>query len=261
MTHHILNMLLDHFPTLDFPTIAQLLHLEHYTEDDTLTISGINFVLDIFHTPLRCMLSFVDESYTPFFKHVETYLNTCLQFNNIKEFANLLLYFTKIDKAEKESLPTGCRLQKLTSKGFWACACVFSEGYVLPFNTIRRQPINYNIFTHRVEECLIIKNEIFSIEIVNNVFMLFNRPFMNLEDVKREINRNFRFYTLVNEDCVVSEDHFSGVKNGFKFTVSRQLDCFSVRGNEVVKNRVVSFLLKRGVSLDRAFDYISNVEL
>lgn len=199
------------------------------------------------------MLSFVDESYTLFYKHVETYLNACLKQNNIKLFTALLHYFTKIDKVTVVNLPDKCELRKYD--GFWVCQCVFLDGCAVSFNDICGREVNHNIFTHRAEELYFFRDEMFCWQRMGEVYVFFDREYCGLRDVTDEIDGNYKFYRLIDGCCRVVDDGFKCVYDGNEYLVTKELDFYYVRGEKVEKDNVISFLLKRGVDVRKALNY------
>ncbi|KAM0685354.1 hypothetical protein COBT_003437, partial [Conglomerata obtusa] len=146
----VVLLLLDHYQTDMIPLICNSLKLEIYTEDSTITISGIKFVLDIIHinNDRTVILSFIDDSYGPYFQHVESYLNICLAKNEMKLFYYLLKYFSQMDTNKNSG--KGCKITR--TKYFNVCNCIFSENsHVESFEEIIKKGKNYNLFTHQKE--------------------------------------------------------------------------------------------------------------
>lgn len=248
------QILLDHFHSDTIPTICQALKLEIYTEDSTITISGIKFVLDIAHehTTRTATLSFIDDSYGPYFRHVETYLNICLAKNDMKLFFYLLRYFSKMDNIRNAS--SGCKTVR--TEYFNVCSCICSiNSHIESFEEIVGKGCDYNLFTHQKEMICNISNFLFHFLIEESKIFFCKKLVKNVSEVKRELDDNILFYKQVNENYVYGSDECEFCIGEFVYFLDKKLSCFVVEGEKRVRSNEISFLIKKGVNLAEAVNF------
>lgn len=256
MEEKVLLMLLEHFKECLFQEICQILHLDYYVEDNTITISGINFVIDIFKEEKQkhVMLTFIDDSYKPYFSYVECYLNICLKNHDMKMFFYLLKYFSQLDKIGKNKIEI--TKQKITrNKYFSICNCLYNDPcFVASFEDIIKKGTSYNIFTHRNEKMIFLDKMIFNYELKNNK-ILFYEEFIDFID-DESFKNNYKFYKLIEDKYKYKEDKIFGNENNVDFVVTTDLSFYIEKNMSLTRNPALSFLLKRGYTIKESLEYI-----
>lgn len=272
MTENIL-LLLDHFTDDLYVAICKSLNLELYIEDQTTTISGNKFVVDIVkkENTQSVLLYFLEENYQEFFEHLKTYFDVCLAQKNMKLFYYLLKFLSKIERSKNES--KFCKIIK--NQYFEICQCVFSNVSTVEFiDDVVKKGNGYNIFTHRHERLFVYNNYIFNFYIVDNETYFCNKKISefcskkigdfcssdfcsndleHFECMKDEIRKRFDFYKNVNEKYVLGEERININDTHFIDTN------LSVYDDKNVRNKQYSFLLKKGFTIHQILDVYSEL--
>ncbi|ADM12394.1 uncharacterized protein Eint_100680 [Encephalitozoon intestinalis ATCC 50506] len=144
-----------------FPSICSVLGLQYFSEENGAlahTLASPSFIIDI--SGLSAKLTFVDESFSRYFKYVEFYLCQHLEKRNMRDFYFYLRMFVRMETGNEG-------LEEKDSGDI--CQCVFNGGYCInpSFRDVAKSSTDgiYDIYRHRFEYHMYTKRFIFPIPV------------------------------------------------------------------------------------------------
>ncbi|EJW03066.1 hypothetical protein EDEG_02545 [Edhazardia aedis USNM 41457] len=263
--NHILKIL-DYFKKDILDDIVKSLSLNIYYEDQTVTICGQNFVIDIYIKEDKMLsLTFLEESYSEYFVNEALLLDFCLRNKEMKLFYQLLKYFASFD-LENEPLREKIIEKKLirVSKGINVCDCILKgQNYCCSgsFTSLISKGKKYCMFSHIMQEIIDINNFVYCFRTKNDAFIIFNEcfEFNKIENVKSEISRNHLFYSQVSEDFKYGDEYFEIIMDDNIYRIRKDMSFYIVEKDKEKMHEGISFLLKRGIPYKKAIKYFVEI--
>ncbi|TBU04467.1 hypothetical protein CWI38_0375p0020 [Hamiltosporidium tvaerminnensis] len=251
MNRYILECLKN--PKLEYGTVflfmEKKLPIQYFKEENTYTLSGKNFVLDIKNDISK--IFFVEDSYNVHFEYLEFYFNKLLSKKDFFTFFFAFKYFLYFDYSSKND--NNSNILKLHS-GLWFCECLFSENPCIIYDIHQLVKMSeksenrnafYNIFTHRYE-----------IFYEKYILPVFDKS-INAEtiDYKEKI-KNIYFYNLSGGNYTYPHECIEINLNSKVYKICKNLDVYVGE----YKIPELSFLLKCGKGLQESCDIISKLK-
>jgi hypothetical protein len=132
--------------------------------------------------------------------------------------------------------------------------------------------MGYNIFTHRVEKHFLAKNGslfLFQFPVFEGKYTVYNREVESFDE--EELKANLKFYKLVDSNYSYGDEYCIRTINSLMVLVDKSLsfyirckddtsasfDTKIVEGNVFKRVPEISFLLKKGMSIELSLEYFN----